>query len=266
MRRPASAPAASDGTATLTFAAGDGTVTLSQDDGRRADLRGRRRRGRGLRHGHARRTSRRSTPSAARRPTRSCVDLTAGLFARPDESLTALDAALAGGADTLDVRLPDEDNVVLGGTLGADLDGDAAPDVTWAATERLRVTGLVGRRRPRVRRRRRGPRRPARHPGDASTAATATTRCAAARRPTRSRAAPARTSSPTTTAPQPSARASTALADDGAAGEGDRIGTDVEDRHRRLGQRHADGRSARQRARRRARATTSSAAAAAATR
>ena len=33
---------------------------------------------------------------------------------------------------------------MLGGTLGADLDGDVAPDVTWSATERLSVTGLSG--------------------------------------------------------------------------------------------------------------------------
>ena len=42
------------------------------------------------------------------------------------------------------MRLPDDDNVVSGGTLGADLDGDAAPDLTWSATERLAVTGGAG--------------------------------------------------------------------------------------------------------------------------
>ena len=133
-----------NGTATLTFAAGDGTVTLSQDadgaltyrvgagcgrpvrdvhaDEHGADQRGRQRLGR-----HARRRPHRPASSRA-----------------PDESLTALDAALAGAADALDIRLPDEDNIVLGGTLGADLDGDVAPDVTWSATERLSVTGLSG--------------------------------------------------------------------------------------------------------------------------
>ena len=133
-----------NGTATLTFAAGDGTVTLSQDadgaltyavgagaaaalrdvhaDEHGADQRRRQRLGR--------RRSSSTSPAASSRGRTSRV--------------TALDAALAGAADTLDVRLPDEDNVVLGGTLGADLDGDVAPDVTWSATERLRVTGLSG--------------------------------------------------------------------------------------------------------------------------
>ena len=130
---------------TLTFVAADGTVTLSQDDtgtllytvvggtaqtcgGTPATLTN---------------TALVNVEGSASADT-LVVDLTAGLFVRPNALLTAVDAALVGGADLLDVRLPDEDNVVIGGTLGADLDEDGTPDVTWAATERLAMTGLSG--------------------------------------------------------------------------------------------------------------------------
>ena len=91
------------------------------------------------------RTPRRSTPSAAPRPTPSSSTSRAGLFVAArrvaDRRSTPHSRA---GADALDVRLPDDDNVVVGGTLGADLDGDAAPDLTWAGTERLAFTGQTG--------------------------------------------------------------------------------------------------------------------------
>ena len=47
-------------------------------------------------------------------------------------------------ADAISLRLGDDDNVVTGGSLGADLDGDATPDLIYNATERLIVTGGTG--------------------------------------------------------------------------------------------------------------------------
>ena len=73
------------------------------------------------------------------------VDLRPGLFTDPVlGGLWPLDIDLAGGSDVVDVRLPDDDNVVLGGTLFADLDGDAAPDITWTGFERLALTAGTG--------------------------------------------------------------------------------------------------------------------------
>ena len=110
---------------------------------RRADLCGRRRRGRAVRDVHPHEHAQINVAGSATADV-LVVDLTAGLFARPTVCWLALDAALAGGADTLDIRLSRQDNMVLGGTLGADLDGDVAPEVTWSGTERLIVTGLSG--------------------------------------------------------------------------------------------------------------------------
>jgi Ca2+-binding RTX toxin-like protein len=72
------------------------------------------------------------------------LDFTGGLLVRADGTLTAIDASLGAGSDVLDVRLPSDDNVVLAGTLGADFDGDAAPDLTWSATEGLAFSGNTG--------------------------------------------------------------------------------------------------------------------------
>ena len=185
---------APDAIATVTFAAADGTVALSVDD-----------------TGALRFTAGGGAPQACAPAATLAnlaqvnvvgsaaadtlvLDLTTGLLVRAsDDVLVAVDAALAGGSDALDVRLPDEDNEVFGGTLGADLDGDAAPDVTWAATERLAMTGLSGDDDLEFG----GDGEDLGDPLDlpiALAAATATTRCAAAQRPTRSRAARARTS------------------------------------------------------------------------
>ena len=88
----------------------------------------------------------RSTSSAAPRPTRSCSTSRPACSYAP--ATTSLDGSRRGARRRqrrcCDIRLPDEDNVVSGGTLGADLDGDGTPDVTWAATERLAMTGLTG--------------------------------------------------------------------------------------------------------------------------
>ena len=145
-----------NGTTTLTFAPADGTVTLAADDtgaltfavGAGAPVRLHRSR---HRHQHAAGERGRQHRRRHARPR---------LHGRPlrarGRHADAIDAALGAGADALDVRLPEDDNTVFAGTLGADLDGDAAPDLTWSATERLALTGEHGRRRPRVRRRRRG--------------------------------------------------------------------------------------------------------------
>ena len=86
-----------------------------------------------------------------------------------------------------------DDNIVLAGTLGADLDGDAAPDLTWSATERLALTGNTGADDLELGGDGAGLGDPVDIPA-ALAAATATTRCAAAQRPICSRAGRARTS------------------------------------------------------------------------
>ena len=115
-----------NGTATLTFAAGDGTVTLSQNaSGALTYAVGG---GAAAACGTSTLTNSAQVNAVGSAGADTLVvDLAAGLFERPDESLAAIDASLAGGSDAVDVRLPDEDNVVVGGTLGADLDGDEAP-------------------------------------------------------------------------------------------------------------------------------------------
>ena len=73
------------------------------------------------------------------------VDVSAGQFVDPVAGgLWPITANLAAGADAISLRLGDDDNVVTGGSLGADLDGDAAPDLIYNATERLIVTGGTG--------------------------------------------------------------------------------------------------------------------------
>ena len=133
-----------NGTTTLTFAAGDGTVTLSQDSGGALTFA----------VGAAAPTACTGAGTVANTLQVNAVgsaaadtlvlDFTNGLFVRADGTLSAIDATLGAGADTLDVRLPNDDNVVVAGTLGADLNADAEPDLIWSATERLAVTGGSG--------------------------------------------------------------------------------------------------------------------------
>src|SRR4051794_5508849 len=82
-----------NGTATLTFAAGDGTVTLSQDDAGTLTY--------AVGGGVARACGTSTLANSAQvnvagsaNADTLVVDLTAGLFVRPDESLAAIDASL----------------------------------------------------------------------------------------------------------------------------------------------------------------------------
>src|SRR6185312_9047336 len=134
---------AGGGTAVLTFAAGDGTVTLSND---------------GDAVTYAVGTSTAANCGAATLANIAqitvtgstsadtlIVDVSAGQFVDPVAGgLWPITANLAAGADAISLRLGDDDNVVTGGSLGADLDGDAAPDLIYNATERLIVTGGSG--------------------------------------------------------------------------------------------------------------------------
>jgi Ca2+-binding RTX toxin-like protein len=132
------------GTTTLTFAPADGTVTLAADGtgaltfavGAGAPV---------ACTGAGTLTNTLQVNVVGSTASETLVlDVTTGLFVRPDGTLSAIDAALGAGGDVLDVRLPEGDNTVIAGTLGADLDGDAAPDLTWSATELLALTGNTG--------------------------------------------------------------------------------------------------------------------------
>ena len=135
------------GTAVLTIEAADGTVTVSQDNAGAITFAV----GAGAAQlcGTATLTNVVQGISATGSTAADTlvIDLTVGPFADPNDATGALlpiAADLAGGSDTLSLRLPDADSTVTGGTLGADLDADGAPDLTWANTERLSVTGGAG--------------------------------------------------------------------------------------------------------------------------
>ena len=239
----------------LTFAAADDTVTLSRDDA--GTIRFAVGSGAAQACGAATLANiAQLTATGSASADTLVLDLTAGSFARRRRrDLPARRRPRGAGGDVFALRLPDDDNVVTGGTLGADLDEDGTPDLTWSATEQLSVTAGSRRRRSRVRRRRRRPRRCARPPG--GPLQRRRRRHAARRRggrhlrrqhrrgrrhlrrPSAPRSVRASTGSPTT------ARAARAISSARCRG-----------RHRRLGQRHADRQPARQRAGRRARATT----------
>ena len=136
------------GPAVLTFGAADGTITLSQDAGE-------------LRYtvgaGASQTCHNIPAGTVATLDTTSrvdvhgstgadtlVVDLTAGLFASSLGASVPVNS-LSDGAEAVAIRLPDDDNVVLAGTLGADLDGDAVPNVTWTAgLQHLSITGGTG--------------------------------------------------------------------------------------------------------------------------
>ena len=132
------------GTAVLTVGAADGTVTLSQDGSAVTFAVGA---GAAQACGAATLANvAQITATGSAAADTLVIDLSAGPLSDPNGTgaLLPVAVALQGGSDTLSLRLPDDDSVVTGGTLGVDLDGDAAPDLTFAGTERLSVTGGAG--------------------------------------------------------------------------------------------------------------------------
>jgi Ca2+-binding RTX toxin-like protein len=131
------------GTAVLTFVAADGTVTLAQDGTTLTFAVG---------AGAAQPCTGVTlanipngvTVNGSAAADTLVLDVTAGPIVDSAGVQFPIDVDLVAASDTISVRLPDDDSTVTGGTLGVDLDGDASPDLTFTNTERLTVTGGAG--------------------------------------------------------------------------------------------------------------------------